>query len=58
MKILYSAKEDEWEIYKELLDRKLSDHGFTGFHIFREPDTKIEDIDFVIYAPKNKNEDF
>ena len=58
MKILYSAKEDEWEIYQELLNSKLSDHGFTDFQIFKETDTKIEDIDFAIYAPKNKNEDF
>jgi len=58
MKILYFAKEDEWEIYQELLNGKLTSHGFTDFQIFRETDTKIEDFDFVIYAPKNKNEDF
>ncbi|PQM66165.1 MAG: glyoxylate/hydroxypyruvate reductase A [Rhodobacteraceae bacterium] len=58
MKILYFAKEDEWEIYQEFLNGKLTSHGFTDFQIFRETDTKIEDFDFVIYAPKNKNEDF
>ncbi len=58
MKILYSAKEDEWEIYQELLNRKLRDYGFTDFQIFRENDINREDIDFAIYAPKNKTEDF
>ncbi len=58
MKILYSANEGEWRVYKKLLKAKFIHHGFKDFQILKNVDGNIENIDFVIYSPMSGTEDF
>ena len=58
MKILYSAKNGEWDIYRTLLSKELTQQRFSNFEILSGLSTKKEDIDFIIYAPNDQNSDF
>ncbi len=58
MKILYSAKKEEWEIYRTLLRKELKQQRFSNFEILNSLNMKKDDIDFIIYAPNDQNSDF
>ena len=58
MKILYYAKNEEWGIYKTLLNTALKQEGFSDFEILNNHRIEKADIDFIIYAPKDQNFDF
>ena len=58
MNILYSANEGEWRVYQKLLKTQLIHHGFKDFQILKNAEGNKENIDFVIYSPIDKEEDF
>ena len=58
MRILFSAPREDWDDYRDLLPKALSEKGIEAEIIFDLAPGSPETIDYIVYAPSSRMKDF